>query len=479
MMIHGRSIALTLAAGLAFDLLSIIGWTHPPMGTAVSAVLLIGVLLASVRDLRWGIAGVLVELVWGSHGHALTLVLGDRAISLRVALFAVVLLATLVHVRRVEVRTAFVDAMRTHPVRWPFAAFLGTLVISGILGVTHHPLGRFVGDVNAWGFLALAPAFLIAAVRRPERSFLILPALYLVLRTYALLFLFSHDLREFWVPLYQWVRDTRLGEVTVFPGGFPRVFIPSMVLLFPAILLAGRELLTLPRVRDTVPQLALIGGGIAVLVLSLSRSYWLALVGIAALGLIMRARYVYRRSASRLAIGAAAVFGGLAMAALLVRLPFPAPLTTGGFGSTFASRIASDAAVSNRWQQLPPLRAAISEHPFLGNGFGAAVTYESRDLRTLAAFPDGKYTTTAFEWGYLDDALERGIIGLFIELWFIGALIWYGIRRGGETAALALGLLAIALVHATSPYLNHPLGIGMILLVFAATARNRVLSPEL
>ncbi|MDO8599317.1 MAG: hypothetical protein Q7S02_04365, partial [bacterium] len=89
-----------------------------------------------------------------------------------------------------------------------------------------------------------------------------------------------------------------------------------------------------------------------------------------------------------------------------------------------------------------------------------------------------KYTTTAFEWGYLDDLLERGLLGLLAELWFLAALMYRSIREGGDRAALGLGLLAVALVHVTSPYLNHPLGIGILLLVFASIAQRNVVSSR-
>lgn len=166
------------------------------------------------------------------------------------------------------------------------------------------------------------------------------------------------------------------------------------------------------------------------------------------------------------------------LAVAIVRLPYPRPLTTAGIGSTLLARLATDAAVSNRWKQLGPLWVVSRQHLILGNGFGAAVTYETKDPRTLAAFPDGTYTTTAFEWGYLDDLLERGFLGLLVELWLIGTLVWQGMRRGGGVAALTVGLLGVTIVHATSPYLNHPLGIGILLLVFASVARRDMVSSR-
>jgi hypothetical protein len=412
--------------------------------------------------------------------------IGVHHISLRIGIFVAVFLATLIHLRHEDTRSQLLRTFRTHPARWPLAAVFGMLVIGGILGMLRHPFARFASDANAWGFLLLTPAFVLAmhetdkngrASWRSITSIVTFAALYLIVRSLLLLFAFSHDLGGLWFGLYRWVRDTRLGEVTVSTVGFPRVFLPSMVLLFPAMLLAARSFLAR---TERIPALMVVGGGFALLVASLSRSFWLAAVVLLALMIVWRAVRAFpwfasfphdaRVSTTQAAALAGAIVAGLFLAWGMVRLPYPTPLTTAGLGSAFADRLTLDEpAVSNRWQQLRPLRTAIATHPILGNGFGAAVTYESKDPRTLAAFPDGKYTATAFEWGYLDHLLETGYLGLLAFLWLLATLIVQGLRRGGDAPALALGLLAIALVHVTSPYLNHPLGIGMLMALIAMT----------
>ncbi|MBI4434582.1 O-antigen ligase family protein, partial [Candidatus Uhrbacteria bacterium] len=530
-----RLLAVVLTIGLTLDLLSFIEWSEPLWSTPLTALVLVGVAIVTFADPRAGAIVVLLELLWGSHGYLLRIPAGGLDLSLRTGIFFVVLAATIWHLRTSEDRALLWGAIRTHPARWPALAFLATLVLAGILGLLRHPFDRVFFDANAWGFFALAPAFLIAQIRmmRMDRAddadmrigsnwsnvsasggkyqvsnVVLVGALYLILRTYALLFLFSHDLGGTWMPLYQWVRDTRLGEVTIFPGAFPRVFMPSMVLLFPAVLIVGARMMRMDRTDDADTRMPLLpesggktsnfspsslegeregeesrtftasvfGGGVAVLLLSLSRSYWLALIALAVIGIAwviwswQRKYYSPIRTNRRIVQGVAVAIGSIIamslLAIIVVRLPYPKSLTTAGIGSTLLARLSADAAVSNRWQQLQPLRDATWQHPILGNGFGAAVTYETKDPRTLASFPNRQYTTTAFEWGYLDDLLERGVIGLLVELWFIGALIWYGLKKQ-SSPPLALALLAIAVVHTASPYLNHPLGIGVVLWLFA------------
>ncbi|MBI4449597.1 O-antigen ligase family protein [Candidatus Uhrbacteria bacterium] len=523
---HRRLFATVLGTGIALDLLSFIGWSAPAWSTMIALFVIALVAIGAFVDIRIGVVAVLLELLWGSHGYLLRIPAGGLDLSLRTLIFCVVIAATAWHLRIPVIRRTLWDAIRSHPVRWPALVFLATLVLGLLLGLIHHPFDLVFFDANAWGFLALAPAFLIAMQRRsdgqhyspirtnksmvlhePEAPhngininvpiihdslFIILAgALYLILRSYTLLFFFSHDLGGTWMPLYQWVRDTRLGEVTIFPGAFPRVFMPSMVLLFPAVLRAGMRMIhgfspshregELEGVGSRILTALVFGGGVAVLFFSLSRSYWLAGVVLIVMGtawaiLVTLRQLIHKspgdlsqfRTKLRKVVRSVAALGGavtiaIGLALVAVRLPYPKPLTTAGIGDTLLARFSADAAVSNRWQQIGPLRDAIMRHPILGNGFGAAVTYETKDPRTLTAYPDGKYTTTAFEWGYLDDLLERGLIGLIAELWFISALIWYGLRGGGETTALALGFFAVAIIHVTSPYLNHPLGIGLIL----------------
>jgi hypothetical protein len=127
------------------------------------------------------------------------------------------------------------------------------------------------------------------------------------------------------------------------------------------------------------------------------------------------------------------------------------------------------------------------KHPLLGSGFGTAVTYQTHDPRLLADNPGGQYRTTAFEWGYSDLWLKFGVLGILAYGWFMFALVrplCAVVRRArgampsssaGEisqenvralvAAGALLALAALLATHLFSPYLNHPLGIGMLMMV--------------
>ena len=137
-----------------------------------------------------------------------------------------------------------------------------------------------------------------------------------------------------------------------------------------------------------------------------------------------------------------------------------------------------EAAGQSRMELLKPLWIGILKHPIIGSGFGATVTYNSKDPRILQNNPSGEYTTFAFEWGYLDLWYKMGILGPLAYLGLIGSILlalWRVIKdksemvlEGINVQAISLGvfgaLIALAAVHFLTPYLNHPLGIGFIIL---------------
>ena len=147
-----------------------------------------------------------------------------------------------------------------------------------------------------------------------------------------------------------------------------------------------------------------------------------------------------------------------------------------------AGKFAGEAAVSSRWSQIRPLLWAISEHPVIGSGFGTSVTYESQDPRVLKNYPDGKYTTTAFELGWLEIWLKLGLVGVIAYLYLLYRILRIGYEsikqipsgkiKKYALAGLCVGLIAVALTHGASPYLNHPLGIGIVIVCASLVERK-------
>jgi O-antigen ligase len=141
-------------------------------------------------------------------------------------------------------------------------------------------------------------------------------------------------------------------------------------------------------------------------------------------------------------------------------ISFPA-FTLHGQANAVVSRFngagSADAATARR-NQIKPLFTAVADHPILGSGFGKTVTYFSTDPTI-----QGYRTTTAFELGYLDLWLKLGLVGVIIYVWWIIGL-WKKIAKTMWSIPFIIAGVALVVIHLTSPYLNHPLGLGWLML---------------
>jgi len=127
-----------------------------------------------------------------------------------------------------------------------------------------------------------------------------------------------------------------------------------------------------------------------------------------------------------------------------------------------------DDAISSRWNLLPVMTKAIQGHWFLGYGFGKRLEYQSNDPRITQNDVSGRYVTYIFEWGWLSFWLKFGLMGLLIFIYWLGGIFWQ-LKNVKYSVGLKIGLifsgLFLAIVHFFTPYLNHPLGFGWLLLI--------------
>jgi O-antigen ligase len=211
--------------------------------------------------------------------------------------------------------------------------------------------------------------------------------------------------------------------------------------------------------------------------MGLSRSFWAAGIGTGiCLLILMIWRFKMKWKVIITSLGLVIISGLISV--MLINFVF---------GAGINKRVnASDPAASSRWKMLPPLIQEIKQHPIIGSGLGTTITYQSDDPRFKnETNPQGWLTTYAIEWGYLDFVLKFGIIGIMVYLWFLGFIVWEGwklTKLGNQEAIIAggflLGLIVVGATHILSPYLNHPLGIGYVLIsigVFRALKISREL----
>lgn len=491
-LLRGRFIPWALCAIGAAEVISYAGYVFPSFGSIAWIVIVMSAFVISLIRIEVGLWFILAELAIGSKGYLFHMTIAGVPVSIRFGIFAAVLAAWGVALlrRRIPTRALVQDARWTIPV-------IAAIAWGIVLGLAHERNARLLFlDANGYLFFGLLPIFLTAlndrgAVRRALQV-LIAAVSVSVVMTLLMVYAFSHQFPDVLPGLYRWVRDTGVGEITLLRGNVYRIFFQSHLYTIALFLLGTAALVWRdPAVRRRDFRLcAFLIGACAVFIVGLSRSFWIgAVVAFATLTVLL-----WRRGRLRLlAIGQWFVtllgIGAIAVVATygIIVLPIPAA-TPGASPTAFAERVGdltTEAAAVSRWQLAVPLLKAISVSPVFGSGFGTTVTYHSADPRVVAA-TGGIYTTYAFEWGYLDLWLKIGIIGVASY----GFLLW-AIGRDGlrllrdplhtNDRAIVLGMFAVLIflvaTHAVSPYLNHPLGIGLVMLL-GTTFRTLLRHPE-
>ncbi|MDO8582168.1 MAG: O-antigen ligase family protein [bacterium] len=469
-----------------FELLSIFGYLLPQFNTIAFFFIVALVALVTFWKLEYGCYAILAELFIGSKGFLFFWVVGGTMISLRIALWLVVMSVWCARfLTNKNERDFWRHAIQRPIIRWVFLFFF-VILFSAVQGFFRNTPADAFFDANAWLFFLLLFPFL-STLRTKEHfdhtlSILFAAVFSLSLKALAILFIYAHDpLGGVFLPLYRWVRTTGVGEITVLNPTFARIFFQSQIY----VLIAFFLLFFLPRSKnifDRVTRYMLHVVCLASLLLSLSRSFWLA--GIVTLSIALLYVREWKKCVEIMSIGVVGFF------LIFAVMNFPYPRTAGGSLASLIEDRATEtqeAGIGSRWSLLPPLLNRISEHWFLGAGFGTTVTYKSSDPRIVESSARGNnfYTTYAFEWGYLDLLLKFGFLGTLVYcvlLWMIGKRLYLttdnlppplaGSRlpyqsqqvAGQLTTGLFFGFIALLLTNIFSPYLNHPLGIGILLL---------------
>ncbi|HPL93106.1 MAG TPA: O-antigen ligase family protein [bacterium] len=464
-------------------------------------------LLLTIKDLRWGLLLAAFELLAASQGYLFdwkfTPSPDDFRISWRLVIFAILMLASLYHLWK---ERALVKE-RLSQKKLAMILFIANALFL-VLGVyvawrgQNAGLGGIFADLNNYLFwLYLLPLLTVVwdgTLTRVFYSGALAILSWQIILTGFFFYVFTHLWISWMIPLYKWVRDSRLGEITRvnMDTTVHRVFLQShlylMIAFFGALLLAyfmpEKYKFSLKKGYRAYTIFTIAAA--AALLISLSRSFWVALFGVlffVLLVLIIDKQWQWRRVGKIVGQFFLSLIMAIILIASLIWIELPFGLGSAGdlrflserAGSLFGS---DDAAITSRWKQLPVLTQAINEKPFVGWGFAKSLTYQTDDPRLLNDFADadGNYTTDAFEWGYLDIALKIGILGVLLySAWAIYLLI--GIWPFYKSALpsqkvyylwlLAAGIFVL-FVHIFTPYLNHPLGIGVFLVILAGTWRK-------
>ena len=511
----------TLLVILLCEEVSLGGYANPIVWYLGFSVISLATLIFSLRRIEYGLMIMLAELVIGSKGHLFSLAIGEQEIGVRLGIFAAVMIGWLWCVFYNVIRHAAGDEYGSYLTffkskYWRWYAALGVVVGgAAVYGVFQNGLGLAFADANAWVFFLAAPAIYDVLTEKTAIRRVAIVALAALLaqlcKTFFLLYVLSHKLLgiDTITAIYRWVRETGVGELTRLNDVVFRIFLQSQIYVVLALIAMtvivlmfwtrrASVRLTIKAARALVWEnrwfLSLYVAVIASVLLSFSRSFWLA-AGVVGMTICVWSVVTLRRW-QVVATMLATCFVATACAMLLIvgitNIPFP--LAQSGFRlDSFSDRLSdieNEAAAASRWSLLPVLTEEIKKAPLLGYGFGKTVTYHSSDPRVLEQNGGGDYTTYAFEWGYFDMAVKMGLIGLLV---YLGLLIVI-LRRGWHVAqslpathdvektlvlATWFSLITLCIVHFFTPYLNHPLGITAVILSGLIFERSRVFTLAL
>jgi hypothetical protein len=499
-----------IIAGIAIvELFSFAGDFFSDIERTAFSLIVLTALILTLRNLKYGVWLILLELFIGSQGYLLYFDFGSFKLSLRIALWLIVL-----SVWFKNYIFSLLDKEKKQPSIFSnskifsqgnFSYFL-ILFLFIILG---GAIGYFNGndwqnvffDANGWLYFLLifpfyeaffSPAIAGANPFLPIWRLLAAGVAWISLKTFLLFFFFTHAFPEnnplHWLlthQLYQWVRDTLIGEITLMPSGFARIFIQSQIYIgiafFLGLFAVNRYWLEIKTSWRSI-TLIIIAGAImfGAIITSLSRSFWLgiAIVFIFYVWLTIK-NLGWKKFFSIILVITASFVLALALIFATAKFPIPKPSIDFDFTQALTSRAdanSNDAAASSRYSLLPLLWQKISGSPLWGSGFGTTVTYNAKDPRVTSqsAGGIGTHTTYAFEWGWLDVWLKIGLLGLLAYLLLFGKIIKDAWKKNTWLAwGLSAGLLLIIIVSVLSPYTNHPLGIGYLLLAAAVIYREQ------
>lgn len=449
---------------------------------ALPVLIAIGVaaLVLTLKSLPHGLFVAFAEICVGGHGHLIAAQVAGFSVSLRMVLFAAIMLGWGILLLKKDISLKL-NVWLVLP--WGVLAF--AVGLGALMGFMNNEPANAFDDAN--GYMAIAYLLPMLSIqwksitKKQLLQTVFASVIWLSVFTLGLSFSFNHLDGDTLNHVYTFVRDARLAEVTLqtYPDSqhvvayWYRIFMQShfyvvwfALILISALMLFWREQ-RVPLKTDLV--LVLLG---STLVTSLSRSFTLGLIVAAGLIVILaffQGKKPVKNIAIRTVLSVVLVVGSVLLAAGVAVVPPKPDITQAAFYET-SGDIDRDLAISSRWQLLPEMMEEIYVSPIVGQGFGKEVTFISDDPRVRAINPSGEWTAYRFEWGWQDVWLKMGIPGLIAFCMYAIVMIEVGryTLRKHKRAWLTVGLLStlvmLYVAHIFTPFLNHPIGLVAMLL---------------
>lgn len=467
------------------ETISLVSFNFKFLNFALFFLLLAGFIFICFYDSILSIYFLLAEIFINSMGYLFYYESQGFKISLRIAwwlVFLAVFLAKFL-INYLKNRKEELDKFKNLTFSKNLLLLSFFILLSLVIGLLRNSFADAFFDFNSWlYFLIILPIFyyLKSLDKKSVDNFwqnvgllLIAISLYIVFKSFLLLFLFSHDLLPLISDIYSWTRLYLLGEITKMDGGFYRLFFQNQIFLLLSFFLSFISFL-FSREKGERGFLFFISFlFLASIVLSFSRSFWVAMVlSLMVMIAIFTHKISFKFANKSFFYSILSLLASIALIFIIVK--FPWPKSGGQFNmdtlSQRANLTSSESAISSRWALLDSMKIEIPKNIIWGAGFGSRIEYISSDPRVLETTPDGKYSTYAFEWGWLDILFKTGIGGFLVYFWLLFSLSIKSLKNFYTNhqeiyLIIFLSILGLSAVNFFTPYLNHPLGITYLILL--------------
>ncbi len=453
-----------------------------------------------VKDIKWAIYLSFLELFVGSQGGLISVNIFGFSLSLRMLIFIIAFIAGVVYLYKqtwlrqrgalATPRREKLDFIKSKYV-WFYVLYILILIFSVLVALYNKTkLSNIFFDINNFLFFLILPIYyqIIKDKKVLINLFYIFlsASLFFSLKTIIVFYLFSQQFSSIdYTTLYKWLRDTRVGEITKMSDHFYRIFFQSQIYLMISFVISSVVLMT-PKLqkKDKIFFYTLSILNLSAIIVSFSRSYWLGIV-IAFIFLFFILLF-QKQKIKIIFLNYIKLFGAIIFSILLIFVLLKIPNTHINFADMLSGRVSDgDVSSNSRMELLSPMIKDIKNSPIIGYGVGHEISYYSLDPRNKNALnPTGRTTTYSFEWGWLSFWLKMGIFGLIFYIALSLKIMRDSVRliRANSVifVSLLLSFLAVLVVHIFSPYLDHPLGIGFLILIICIIelADSRKLTAE-
>ncbi|MCK5416652.1 hypothetical protein KAI92_04460, partial [Candidatus Parcubacteria bacterium] len=278
----------TLLILFFIELLSFLSHVFPSLNIVSFFILIIFTLILSIKDLKYGVIIVLVELLISSKGYLFYLEFDENKFPIRIALWGIVMYVWFIQEIYNFIKNKKIDLSQYDKKYIYYLIGLLVFVLCGIVNgfLNNNFKSNIFNDVNAWFyFLLIFPVLKTLSTNENKKLFLnyfLIGTSWTSLKTLFLFYLFTHDF-SFLGLVYKWIRDTGVGEITRMQGGFYRIFFQTHIFIILAFFISFNYLLALYKQKTKYHNLYITFFGLSVLFLSVnilnfSRSNWLGIL---------------------------------------------------------------------------------------------------------------------------------------------------------------------------------------------------------